>query len=162
VPLSPNPPTQLANVLWACATLDWADPRAIARLADAAAARSGGFEPQALSNCAWALARLGAAPGAAPGAARPQAFEALAAAALPKARAFTAQGCANLLWAFATAGHPHPKLFDAIGGQVRGTAFRDPEGRAASCARGKLPDRRHGFGAVRQAAPGVSLCACRS
>ncbi|EFJ51245.1 hypothetical protein VOLCADRAFT_87862 [Volvox carteri f. nagariensis] len=64
------------------------------------------FEPQGVSNTAWAFARLGFH--------SPQLFQALSAAALHKIEGFTAQGLSNLAWAMATAGHVQPRLFEAL------------------------------------------------
>ena len=81
-------------------------------LEEAALARRSEFEPQALSNTAWAFATASRA--------TPPLFDAIAKESVGRVRKLAPQALANTAWAFATAGHAAPVLFDAIGMEAAG------------------------------------------
>jgi len=70
------------------------------------------FNPQELSNTAWAFATAGHA--------APALLDAIAAEAAGRVHEFNEQGLANTAWAFATAGHAAPALLDAIAAEAAG------------------------------------------
>jgi hypothetical protein len=84
------------------------------RVWDALAARSADvateFNPQGLSNTAYAFVKAQHA--------APALLDAIAAEAAPRVRDFNAQGLANTAWAYATAQHAAPALLDAIAAEA--------------------------------------------
>jgi hypothetical protein len=75
-------------------------------IAAEAAGRVRDFNPQELSNTAWAFATAGHV--------APALLNAIAAEAAGRVREFNQQELTNTAWAFATAGHAAPALLDAI------------------------------------------------
>ena len=71
------------------------------------------FNPQELSNTAWAFATAKHPTPAA-------LLDAIAVEATGRVREFSDQGLANTAWAFATAGHAAPALLDAIAAEAAG------------------------------------------
>ena len=81
-----------------------------------------GFDPQGLSNTAWAFAKAGHE--------APALFDALSAEAVRRQLgAFNAQSLSNTAWAFATAGHASWELFESISAEVvrRGLGDFNPQ-----------------------------------
>ena len=70
------------------------------------------FNPQALTNMAWAFATAGHA--------APALFQAIAAESAGRVRELNPQELANTAWAFATAGHAAPALLEAIAEEASG------------------------------------------
>ena len=71
----------------------------------------GNFNPQDLSNTAWAFATAGYE--------APALFEVISAEAMRRGLgAFSEQHLSNTAWAFATVGHATPELYDAISAEV--------------------------------------------
>jgi len=75
-------------------------------------ARRRSFNPQGLSNTAWAFATAGQA--------APALFDAIAEEGAWRVCDFSPQILANTAWAFTTAGHAAPALFDAIAAESAG------------------------------------------
>merc|ERR1712166_198005 len=75
-------------------------------LAAAAVPRLGEFNPQALSNTAWAFATANHE--------APALFDALTKETVPRLGEFIPQDFSNTAWAYATANHEAPALFDAM------------------------------------------------
>jgi len=75
--------------------------------------RLGMYDPQHLSNTAWAFAKAGHA--------SHELFNAISAEAVRRRLGgFNAQDLSNTAWAFATAGHEAPELFNAISAEAVG------------------------------------------
>ena len=82
-----------------------------ATLPDAVRRRLGDFNPQGLSNTAWAFASAGHA--------STELFNAISAEVVRRGLGdFKEQHLSNTAWAFATAGHASPQLFNAISTEV--------------------------------------------
>jgi hypothetical protein len=99
-------PQNLANTVWAFATLGVPAPQLFDAIALDSVQRIGNFKPQELANTAWAFATLGVL--------APQLFEAIARESEQRIGSFIPQGLANTAWAFATLGVPATQLFEAI------------------------------------------------
>ena len=104
-------PQDIANLLWAFASIRYrARPLFRALAAAAALQPDGAFKPQELSIVAWSLASMAHA--------EPGLFERLAPEAARLAPRMSPQNLSNTLWAYAKAGHRAPGLFAALGRQA--------------------------------------------
>ncbi|KAJ1459184.1 hypothetical protein M885DRAFT_595957, partial [Pelagophyceae sp. CCMP2097] len=89
-------PQELANTVWAYATVRVKAPALFEAVAAEAHIKIATSNPQELSNTVWAYATAGIA--------APALFEAVAAESSKKIAAFTPQALANTVWAYSTAG----------------------------------------------------------
>lgn len=86
---------QLANIIWAFATLDFLPiPQFLERLAEEAVSKRSGFNPQNVANMLWAFAKLEYEPTC-------PLLSTLAEEATAKLPEFNSQNVSNMLWAFA-------------------------------------------------------------
>lgn len=99
-----------ANLVWACATLNKAQPELFRKIGDRIVALDSlrGYEPQHLSNICWSYATAKES--------HPKLFKKIAdhIVALDSLRPFIAQNLSNIVWAYATANESHPLLFQKI------------------------------------------------
>ena len=110
-------PRQIANTLWAYATLGLAPSASVLGALSTAVERlAGAFKPQEIANTLWAYATLGLAPSA-------SVLEALSTAVERSAGAFKPQNVANALWAYATLGlAPSASVLEALSTAVERSA----------------------------------------
>lgn len=98
---------QLANIIWAFATLGHTPPESFMEaLAEESLRKRAGFNPQNIANMLWAFVKLDYIP-------KCPLVKELAEEAGPKLTEFNSQNVSNMLWAFAKAGHnPGRELLD--------------------------------------------------
>jgi hypothetical protein len=96
----------VANTVWAIATLGHADDASVAALLKVAAPQLCDFKPQDVANTVWAIATLGHADDAF--------VAALLKVAEPQLRNFKPQTLANTVWALATLGHADDSFVAAL------------------------------------------------
>ena len=99
---------QLANIIWAFATLDVTpEPAFMEALAEEAVRKHLGFNPQNVANMLWAFAKLDYMPAC-------PLVPTLAKEALKKLPEFVSQNVSNMLWAFARFNFsPGPELLES-------------------------------------------------
>ena len=114
---------QLASATYGLARSGLAGPKwatLFDALAEASVRSAEEFDPQAISNTAWAFATAKHT--------APTLFDALAEASVRIAHDFAPQEISNTAWAFATAKHASPALFDALAAaSVRKARAFDPQ-----------------------------------
>ena len=110
-------PQNVANVLWALATMgERADRGLLEAMQRQATATAGGFVPQAVANVLWALATMGEK-------ADPRLLEEMQTQATATAGEFKPQAVANMLWALATMGERADRgLLEAMVSRATATA----------------------------------------
>jgi cellobiose-specific phosphotransferase system component IIA len=133
-------PQDLANTMWAYATLGRAPEPETRRALETAAARvASSMNPQALANTVWSYAKLGRAP-------EPETWRALETAAVRVAASMVPQALANTVWAYATLGRaPEPETWRALEtGTARVAPSMNPQALAntvwAYATLGRAPD----------------------
>ncbi|KAL7481743.1 hypothetical protein ACHAW6_007413 [Cyclotella cf. meneghiniana] len=100
-------PQNMANLLWAYATLDYHCPDLFHAVTQEAMGRLKEFQPQHLSNVAWALSKYPPS--------SMEIFDAISQEVVSRGlQSFTAQGLAILAHSFATVGHIHPQFWECI------------------------------------------------
>ena len=114
-------PQELANIVWAFATLHAKHPALFKDIGDDINARDdlNAFTPQNLSNIVWAYATMNEQ--------HPSLFEKIGntVVALDGLQSFAPQTFSNIVWAYATANVHHPDLFHKIGDAlVKSNAFK--------------------------------------
>lgn len=131
---------QLANIIWAFATLDFLPiPQFLEGLAEEAITKRSGFNPQNVANMLWAYAKLDYEP-------RCPLLTTLAEEAAAKLHDFNSQNVSNMLWAFAKFVFiPSRQLLDAAVNKISSTLNQfNPQVRLSICqiAHAALPSSK--------------------